>query len=65
MTGDSHELLRLIREIQALKLELDTLLRFGGPSPEAQEKERALDRLRWRLAVVARRSASNDLGAAA
>jgi predicted nucleic acid-binding Zn-ribbon protein len=65
MTSNANEVLRLIREIQALKLELDTLRRLGEPSPEALEKERALDRLHWRLAAVARHAASNDLGAAA
>ena len=65
MAGSAQELLRLIREIQAVKLELDTLRRLGEPGPEALEKERVLDQLHWRLAAVARHAANNDVGAAA
>jgi hypothetical protein len=65
MAGSMNEVLRLIREIQALKLELDTLRPTAGSAPEVQAKERALDQLHWRLAAVARHAASNDLGAAA
>jgi hypothetical protein len=61
MAGSANELLRLIREIQALKLELDTLRPSSGSAPELQAKERALDQLHWRLAAVARRAAANDL----
>ena len=63
--GERRELLRLIREIQARKLELDALRRRAGSGAALQEKERTLDQLRWRLAVVARHAASNDVGAAA
>lgn len=63
--GERRELLRLIREIQALKLELDALRRLGQLGPEARAKEHTLDQLRWRLAVVARRSAGTGVGAAA
>jgi hypothetical protein len=63
--AERRELLRLIREIQALKLELDALRRLGQLGPEAREKEHTLEQLRWRLAVVARRSADAGVGAAA
>ena len=61
MAGSANELMRLIREIQALKLELDALRRIGGPAREVEAKERALDQLHWRLAAVARRAAANDV----
>ncbi len=63
--GERGELLRLIRRIQALTLELNTLRQLDGADPELQVRERALEQLRWRLAVVARRAAANDVGAAA
>ena len=63
--GDRRELLRLIREIQALRLELGALRVLAGFDPEVQAKERTLDQLRWRLAAVARRTAANDVGAVA
>jgi hypothetical protein len=62
--GERRELLRLIRRIQALTLELDTLRRDGADS-ELPAKERALEQLRWRLAVVARREAADYGGTAA
>jgi hypothetical protein len=65
MASRPNELLRVIQEIQALKLELDTLRRNGGSASEVRARERTLDQLHWRLAAVARRSATNDVGAAA
>jgi hypothetical protein len=56
--GERRELLRLIRRIQALTLEINTLRQHAGADP-------TLEQLRWRLAVVARRAAANDVGAAA
>jgi hypothetical protein len=61
MAGSANELMRLIREIQALKLELDALRRIGGSARELEAKERTLDQLHWRLAAVARRAAANDV----
>ena len=46
-------------------LELEELRRYEQRTPEIQAKERRLEQLRWRLASVARRSASDDLDAAA
>jgi hypothetical protein len=63
--GERRELLGLIRRIQALTLEVKTLRQLPGSDPELPAKERTLDQLRWRLAVVARRAATNDVGAAA
>jgi hypothetical protein len=63
--GTRRELVALIRRIQALTLELAELRQHGGSTPELRAKERALDQLRWRLASVARRTAADDLGAAA
>ena len=58
------ELVGLIRRIQALTLELAELRLRGRASPVLEIKERTLDRLRWRLAIVACRTATDDLGAA-
>ena len=60
-----RELGPLVQQIQALTLELQEL-RLGEPdAAELADKERALEQLRWRLAVVARRAAADDSGAAA
>lgn len=58
-------IVRLIDEIQARKLELDHLRRCGAIAAELEAKERMLERLRWRLAAIARRAARDDLGSAA
>ncbi len=63
-TGERRELLRLIRRMQALTLELKAL-RGQGDDCELRAKERALEQLRWRLAVVARRAALDGNGGAA
>ena len=62
---ERREVVRLVRRIQALSLELEELRRREEDNPELRVKERALEELRWRLAAVARRSASDDLHAAA
>ena len=63
--GQCRELVRVIRRIQALTLELYELRRREGQTPELHARERTLEQLRWRLAAVARRSATEDLSAAA
>jgi len=63
--GKRNELARLIRRIQTLTLELDDVGRRAAASPEVQAKERTLEQLRWRLAAVARRTATDSLGNAA
>jgi hypothetical protein len=62
--GEQRELGRLVQWIQTLTAEFDELRRHASASPEVQAKERTLDQLRWRLAALARRTATN-LGAAA
>ena len=52
------EVARLIRRIQALKVELDSVERRRRPEPTLAAKERDLERLRWRLAAAARRAAA-------
>jgi hypothetical protein len=59
------ELVGLIRRIQALTLELAELQEQGTASRELDAKELTLDQLCWRMATVARRTAADDLGAAA
>ena len=62
---EEREVVRLVRWIQTLSLELEELRRYEQRTPEIQAKERRLERLHWRLAAVTRRSASDDLDAAA
>ena len=59
------ELVQLVRRIQVSTLELKQLRTRTGAGPELEAKERDLSQLRWRLAKVAQRTATNDLGAAA
>ena len=63
--GTRRELVGLIRRVQALTLELAELRQQGRASRELEAKELTLEQLRWRLATVARRTAADDLGAAA
>jgi hypothetical protein len=63
--GDRRELVGLVRRIQALTLELRELEQGAPGTPGLHANERRLEQLRWRLAVVARRAATGDLGAAA
>ncbi len=62
---ERREAVQLVQRIQALFLELEELRRSEGGAPDLRAKERRLEQLRWRLASVARRSASDDLDAAA
>jgi hypothetical protein len=57
--GPRRELVGVIMQMQALTLELKLLRQRGGRERELRAKERALDQLRWRLAAVARRTASD------
>jgi hypothetical protein len=65
LTGRRRELARLIAQIQALTLELQSLRERGLETPEVDAKERTLERLRRRLAAVAKRAATDELGNAA
>jgi hypothetical protein len=64
-SGRRRELIRLVRRVQELTLELEENRQNGDATPEFQTAERTLEQLRWRLATVARRDAIDDLGAAA
>jgi hypothetical protein len=59
------ELLQVIRAIQELTLELAELRHVEHAGPELEAKEHTLEQLRWRLAALARRLATEDFGAAA
>jgi hypothetical protein len=65
MPTSESVLVRLIDEIQAIALELDSLRERGAKAAELAAKEDELERLRWRLAATARRAARDDLGDAA
>jgi len=60
----SRELVRLVRRIQTLTADLDDIGRHAA-SPEVQAKEHTLEQLRWLLAAVARRTATDSLENAA
>jgi hypothetical protein len=62
---ERRELVRLVRRIQAVTLELHERRHREGDTPELEAKQRTLEQLRWRLAAVARRAAKDDQGAAA
>ncbi len=62
---ERREVVRLVRRIQELLLEIAELRHHEGSARDFDAKERGLDQLRWRLAAVARRSASDDLDTAA
>jgi predicted nucleic acid-binding Zn-ribbon protein len=62
---ERREVVRLLRRIQELSLEIADLRHREGSARDLDAKEHALDQLRWRLAALARRSASDDLDAAA
>jgi hypothetical protein len=57
-----RDVAQLLRQIRALTLELRTLRLRGTKAPDLRDKERALEQLRWRLAVVARRAAVDEGG---
>jgi len=59
------DLLQVIRAIQELTLELAELRDEVRSGPELEAKEHKLEQLRWRLAAVARRRATDESGAAA
>jgi hypothetical protein len=63
--ASSHEVTRLVRQIQALTLEVTKLEQDGANNEEIAAKKSALEQLRWRLATAARRAAHHDFGAAA
>jgi hypothetical protein len=54
-----------VRRIQALTLELEERRRRELDQGDVEAEERLLEQLRWRLAAVARRTATDELGNAA
>ena len=64
-TGRRRELVRLVEQIQTLTRELQNLRQRELETPEVNAKERTLERLRWQLAAVAQRTATDELGNAA
>ena len=65
LRGERDKLARLVGRIQTLTLELQEARRYRPDSAEVDAKRRTLDQLRWRLAAVARRTATDALGNAA
>ena len=63
--GERHEVLRPIRQIQALTLEVQELRNHPEAGVELEATEQTREQLRRRLAVLARRDTANDLSAAA
>lgn len=51
-SGQRRELVRLVRQIQALTLEVHELQQRQGRTPELHARERRLEQLRWRLAAA-------------
>jgi hypothetical protein len=65
LSGERRELARLVGRIQILTLELRGAQQCRLDTTEVDAKKRTLDRLRWQLAAVARRTATRDLDNAA
>jgi len=63
--AERSELVRLVRRIQALTLELQERRRRELDQADVEAKERLLEQLRRQLAAVARRAATEELGNAA
>ncbi len=64
LSAERSELAQLVGRIQTLTLELQESRRREH-TPAVAAKERMLEQLRWRLADVARRTATDRLGNAA
>ncbi len=63
--AERAELVRLVRRIETLTLELQEPRRRELDQADVEAKERLLEQQRWRLAAVARRAATDELGNAA
>jgi hypothetical protein len=57
-SGQRWELVDLVRRIQVLTLELQELEKREQNTPELDTKQRTLEQLRWRLAALARHTAT-------
>jgi hypothetical protein len=62
--AERSELVRLVRRVQALTLELQEPRRRELDHADVEAKERLLEQLRWQRAAVARRAATDELGKA-
>ena len=60
--AERAELVRLVRRIQELTLELKGPRRRELDHANVEAKERLLEQLRWRFAAVARHAATVELG---
>ena len=60
-----REVTRLLQRIQRLVVELRELEQRGITGPAVEAKKRLVERLRWRLAAVVRRTVAGEVGAAA
>jgi hypothetical protein len=60
--AERAELVQLVGRIKALTLELQEPRRRELDQADVEAKERLLEQLRWRLAAVARRAATEELG---
>ena len=63
--GARAELVRLVRRIQAPTLEREETGQRELDPAEIEAKKRLLEQLRWQLAAVARRTATDELGSTA
>jgi hypothetical protein len=61
----ADQIARLIQRLQQGTRERDRLKQRRATRAELDARERALERLRWQLAAVARRAANDELGNAA
>jgi hypothetical protein len=61
----ADQIANVIQRLQQGTLERDRLQRRRATRAELDPRERALERLRWQLAAVARRAANDELGNAA
>jgi hypothetical protein len=61
----ADQIAKLIQRLQQGTVERDRLKRRRMSRAELDARERALERLRWQLAGIARRAAYDDLGNAA
>jgi hypothetical protein len=64
-SDERPELARLVRRIQTLTRELQERRARELDTADVDAKARTLEQLRWRLANIARRTATDDLGNAA
>jgi hypothetical protein len=57
MDSRGHEVIQLLRRIEALIGDLRAMEQRGGPDVDLKERE--LERLRWQLAIVVREAVAS------